>query len=458
MKTRFWCGSVLLLGATLLGCSDPEGALEPGVSIPSTTTDLTASITTPSSITLVWSSPVVASTTEKTYDLRMSTSEITRENWLSAVPIETLLEPKPPGASESIVVTGLEFYTIYYFALKTVDGNGEASDVSNIVAQRTTTGWTQFTSSVSDHVVPDWSPDGTRLCFNRRANGIDVSVRVLSVLDGVQSHLVAPTALYPSWSPDGQRLCYSQVVPAVQAAVATLDLVTGVSTHITPDSVWSFAPAWSPDGSEIAVASTLNHPAGSSSGNAWICIVPSGGGELRPVSSSEGDDGHPSWSPDGSHIVFDSHRDGDWNLWITGRSGEESQLTHNGGIDPDWSPDGEWIVFQNVVDGNRDLYAIKPDGTNEIRLTTYGSEESDPTWSPDSRWIAFSSDRRGANDIWGIEVAPMLDGSLPERGGDWDLSSKQMTILRSADIYDPESTSESPSSQQPDSDRCSGNR
>ena len=51
-------------------------------------------------------------------------------------------------------------------------------------------------------------------------------------------------------------------------------------------------------------------------------------------------------------------------------------------------------------DGNRELYAIDPDGSREVRLTFNDTDDGSHTWSPDGSKIAFDSDRDGARRIY----------------------------------------------------------
>ena len=60
------------------------------------------------------------------------------------------------------------------------------------------------------------------------------------------------------------------------------------------------------------------------------------------------------------------------------------------------SPDGKEIVFTY----KGDIYKVKTQGGEAVRLTALPSYESKPIWSPDGKKIAFASDRNGDNDIY----------------------------------------------------------
>src|SRR5688572_32312795 len=62
---------------------------------------------------------------------------------------------------------------------------------------------------------------------------------------------------------------------------------------------------------------------------------------------------------------------------------------------PRWSPDGTRLLFQSVRGGNYDIAVINADGSGYRRLTTAPEYDGLARWSPDGKRIAFlSGDQR----------------------------------------------------------------
>ncbi len=114
----------------------------------------------------------------------------------------------------------------------------------------------------------------------------------------------------------------------------------------------------------------------------------------------------PSFSPDGSRILFQSDRNGNWDLYEMELAVGESSLTRltdAAGDDENgsYSPDGRYVVFTSTRDDKtnkkykpRELYVMTSKGKTQRRVTTsYGADN----WSPsfiDTSTIIFASDRR----------------------------------------------------------------
>ena len=134
-----------------------------------------------------------------------------------------------------------------------------------------------------------------------------------------------------------------------------------------------------------------------------IYTVNGDGSGLRQITFHQAKDGDPSWSPDGSEIVFISERDGVRNLYIAGDDGLNlRQLTTNSESDqsPAWSPVSDKIAFVTLGQNSPDIFAVNSDGSGQTNLTNHPANDLNPAWSPDGSKIVFISDRDGRNQLY----------------------------------------------------------
>jgi Tol biopolymer transport system component len=130
-----------------------------------------------------------------------------------------------------------------------------------------------------------------------------------------------------------------------------------------------------------------------------------------PIKLFAGDgstEAHPSFSPDGTRIVFGSNRAGTDDIWVINVDGSGLQRLTSGdlpSIEPSFSPDGRRIVFTGLRAGNADIYVMDADGTHRERLTTVAETDYRPAWSPDGTKIAFTSLRNSDADIYLMDAA-----------------------------------------------------
>ncbi|MGK7369670.1 MAG: hypothetical protein ACNS64_05600, partial [Candidatus Halalkalibacterium sp. M3_1C_030] len=113
------------------------------------------------------------------------------------------------------------------------------------------------------------------------------------------------------------------------------------------------------------------------------------------------------------HIVFTYAND----IWITSDNGGEARrLTSFQGSEsnPHFSPDGQMVAFTGEYDGNTDVYIVSVDGGEPKRLTWHPGEDIVRGWTPDGGEVIFASGRVGApvpyEKFW--TVTP--DGNFPE--------------------------------------------
>ncbi len=107
------------------------------------------------------------------------------------------------------------------------------------------------------------------------------------------------------------------------------------------------------------------------------------------------------------------------DLWVVDRAGgRASRLTSDDGAetDPAFSPDGRWIAFSGEYGGNQDVYVVAAAGGQPQRLTWHPSADVVQGWTPDGR-VLFQSGRKGQpTKLWQwYTVDPA--GGLPEDVG-----------------------------------------
>jgi Tol biopolymer transport system component len=148
------------------------------------------------------------------------------------------------------------------------------------------------------------------------------------------------------------------------------------------------------------------------SGEEIFLINPDGSG-IFCATKSVGDDQDPSWSPDGTRIVFKSNRTGTWQVFVMDANGEnQTQVTNapNGIEYPDWTADGSGILYSYLEERGSSIHRIDVDGSNDqvILASDDGCANRYPNASTDGQWITISRfGGEGKSGIWAMRT----DGS-----------------------------------------------
>ena len=219
--------------------------------------------------------------------------------------------------------------------------------------------------------------------------------------------------------------------PAAAVVIVATSLVTAVllwskrsdnpaegakRTQLTHYSGLTTDPALSQDGKWIVYASDR---AGEGNLDIWIQNLASG--EARRLTEDPADDRAPSFSPDGSRIVFRSEKDGG-GIFTIPVFGGEPRLLAPGGRAPRYSPNGSLIAYHvggaEPVGGLRgELGVVPASGGKPGRLETGFEEARNPLWTSDGEHIVFTGasigDSLGSLDWW---VMPVSGGRAVRTG------------------------------------------
>jgi len=208
---------------------------------------------------------------------------------------------------------------------------------------------TKLTPAPSPNFMSAFSPDGKRMVFVRNEGG-DTEIYVMNA-DGTNPvQLTDNTAndSRPVYSPDGTKIAYNRRDPnSPDLSRRRLDVYvmnadgteqTRLTTTPEADRAADSNPSFSPDGEKIAFNSDRD-------GNVEIYVMDANGTEqTRLTFDPDSTDESPAFSPDGKQLAFSSDRDGNAEIWVMNAEGTGApiRLTETDApaqnTRPDWGP------------------------------------------------------------------------------------------------------------------------
>src|SRR5271154_6405600 len=241
-----------------------------------------------------------------------------------------------------------------------------------------------LTSLHSIALTPRWSPDASRIaftCFAKFGNVTGPQICMYSMDSGkvISFPRFKGTNSSPAWSPDGAQLIFSSSMQGNPELYVT-DGSGGHPKRLTFSNAVSTSPAWNPK-----------------TGQSIIYVGDRGGVPKLYLMSADGTDtteldvpdkGYlidPAWAPNGQLLAFSWRRPtGNYDIYIMDVATRQIvEVTRDAGRNerPSWAPDGRHIVFESTRGGDRQIWVMLADGSQAHQLTAAGHNES-PNWSP----------------------------------------------------------------------------
>jgi dipeptidyl aminopeptidase/acylaminoacyl peptidase len=209
---------------------------------------------------------------------------------------------------------------------------------------------------------------------------------------------------------------------------------TSAST-LPPDQIarglaGAFQPAWSPDGQWIAFGLGQWFQE-RRTGTADLWRIRRDGTGLEQLTSSALHEGFPSYSANGAKLVYRVYSENEKGLRILDLASRTIQnLTDQPDNLPSWSPDGSRIVFTRRVDDvNFDIFTIRPNGSDLRRLTTSGANDGHAIWRYDGK-ILWSTGMYGFKD----EVS-LYEQTFQPDGQNWIMNADGSDKRAITDTY-----------------------
>lgn len=243
------------------------------------------------------------------------------------------------------------------------------------------TGLIQITDMQASNYYPRFTRDGESLLFVSNRNGaFDLYLLDFAKRDILQITNRIGNAISPDYSPDGRYIVFANRVGDNPTAIWMVN-ADGLNPRLVFTGAGDIvAVAWSPNGEKIAYAMSVGVPQ-----EYEIFIMDADGRNHRRLSQGlRGIGGSLDWAPDGSHVLIHAGPFGDKNIFkLDANTGEFAQLTRGGNnAGASYSPDGRYIVFNSLRnDDQADLYIMRADGTNEVRLTNHPEPDWGAHWT-----------------------------------------------------------------------------
>jgi len=141
-------------------------------------------------------------------------------------------------------------------------------------------------------------------------------------------------------------------------------------------------PTWSPDGSQLVFAWENTH--NELDPHHYLYSVPAAGGEPQLLLKVEGVLITPRFSPSGSRIAMSITYHGNSEIYtVSAKGGKPQRLTVSNAIEvfPAWSPKGDWIAFVSNKPGGPQIFKMRNDGTEMQRISFFGAYNQSPDWA-----------------------------------------------------------------------------
>ncbi len=220
----------------------------------------------------------------------------------------------------------------------------------------------------------------------------------------------------PNWGPDGNSIVYTSFKRGFPD-IYQLDLTRNRWEILANYGGLNTGAAISPDGKDLALILSKD-------GNPELYIKNLRSGKLtRLTETPRAAETSPSWSPDGSQLVYASDQNGVGKpqLYIISRDGGTPRRISSRGTEnvaPDWGRNG-LIACASRSGGQYMIAVIQPSSGQTVYLNCDGADYEDPSWAPDGRHIVAARTSSYQSSLYLLDTVSDRPVALLSGGGSW---------------------------------------
>jgi len=227
-----------------------------------------------------------------------------------------------------------------------------------------------------------------------------------------------------------------------------IDLASSDAKQITEGDDWNDTdPQWSPDGARIAFVSDRTGHEYDGGRNSDVWTIAATGGPLTKISTAEGPDNQPRWSPDAKSIAFvtAAGEEAPPQIMIASSGGGEASAPYPSldliPTDLQWSNDGNSLYFDTGVKGEFQILRLDIAPRRLSQVTTGARAARSPSFAAKARRVAYLvNDFTHLDDVYSAAIDGSGERKLSNHNAAlWSqlsLASVQRMTYKGADGWD----------------------
>jgi TolB protein len=236
---------------------------------------------------------------------------------------------------------------------------------------------TRIISNGSLNVAPAWSPDSRSIGYTSWRTGM-MQLFLSNVYEGTSQQLTNPPGenSLPAWSPDGKRVAFTSTRDG-NSEIYVMDRSGSPVHRLTTNSAIDTSPTWSPTGTLIAFISDRT-------GMPELFVMDADGLGVKQLTHEDAPVDRPTWSPAPfNEIAYSKRNSSGFDIKVYDlATGNSRSVTSGEGSNesPAFSPSGRHLAFTSTRAGGEQIFVVGRDGAGLRQVTKTGNNRQ-ASWS-----------------------------------------------------------------------------